>query len=268
MEDKKNARIEILNKNELANSFLKLVDIIYKLRSECPWDKAQTIKSMRAYTIEETFELSESILNNNFLELKAELGDILLHIIFYSIIAEEEKLFSINDVINSLIAKLIKRHPHVFGNVKGLTDADMVKDFWEEKKGRETNMESIKRVPKGMPSFQRALRLQEKARVLNLDWQSPAEVLSKVEEEIQEVKKSIEDKNNDIEIEIGDLLFAIVALCRHLKIDPEIALHKATSKFLLRTEKFMDYCKNKDINPKSLSIDEIESIWREISKEA
>jgi len=252
--------------DNVVDAFRQLVEIVYLLRRECPWDRAQTIYSMRPYTIEEVFELSEGILNDDMKTVKEELGDILLHVVFYSVIAEEKGHFSLQDVIAHLTKKLIVRHPHVFKERIEFASADDVKDFWEKAKSKGDG-EFRFRVPEVMPSFQRALRIQEKARVLNLDWQSPHDVVEKISEEVKEVKGAMEGKDKkSVEEEIGDLLFAIVALCRHLKIDPERALLRSTSKFVARAEKFVAYCKERGIEPGTLPPHEVDKIWDEIVK--
>ena len=216
---------------ELA-AFERLLNIMDELRAKCPWDKKQTIESLRHLTIEETYELSDAILKNDIQEIKKELGDILLHIVFYAKVASEDDQFTIKDVINSLNEKLIRRHPHVFGDVK-VNNAEDVKENWENIKRDIEKKTTLGGVPDSLPSLIKAHRIQEKARGVGFDWENPQQVLDKVVEELNELKFEI--KQNDkkkIEEEFGDLLFSLINYARFIDVNPEDALSKTNNKFI------------------------------------
>ena len=218
-------------------AFDRLLSIMDELREKCPWDKKQTIESIRHLTIEETFELSDAILSKDMDKIKKELGDILLHIVFYSRIASETKDFDIADVCNELCEKLIYRHPHIYGDVK-VNDEHEVKSNWEklklkEKKGAEEEKSALSGVPLSLPAMIKAYRIQEKARGVGFDWERPEQVLEKVREEVEELKKEV-DSNGHIEEEFGDLLFALINYSRFINVNPEDALEKTNRKFIKR----------------------------------
>ena len=203
--------------DEKLKAFGRLLNIMDDLREKCPWDKKQTIESLRHLTIEETYELSDAILKNNNEELKKELGDIMLHIVFYARIASETNAFNIADVINSLCEKLIFRHPHIYSDVK-VNDEEDVKRNWENLKQKEKggNTSVLSGVPNSMPALLKAYRIQEKARAVGFDWEQPEQVFEKVREEIEELKKEVEKENNSskIEDEFGDVLFSLINYAR------------------------------------------------------
>ncbi len=214
--------------------FTEFVGIVKKLRKECPWDKAQTNDSIKSATIEEAHEVVEAINNNDFDELKKELGDLLLHVVFHSVIAEETNKFSLEQVIESIEEKLIRRHPHVFSDSK-IDNAEDVKKNWEKIKLTEGRRSLLEGIPKSLPSLYRAFRIQEKASKVGFDWDSKDKVWLKVQEEIEELKSAESEENNEkIFEELGDLLFAITNYSRFLKINPEEALAKANNKFQKR----------------------------------
>lgn len=214
--------------------FKELFEIVKKLRLECPWDKEQTNDSIKSATIEEAYEVVESIDEKNYDELKRELGDLLLHIIFHSVIANEENHFKLEDVIDSISEKLIRRHPHVFGNVE-VKNADEVKRNWENIKLTEGRDSILEGVPKILPALQRAHRLQEKAAKVGFDWEKKEDVWKKVIEEIEEMHDSEKRGNKqELEDEIGDVFFALVNYSRFLGIHPENALRKTNEKFINR----------------------------------
>lgn len=214
--------------------FKELFEIVKKLRLECPWDKEQTNDSIKSATIEEAYEVVESIDEKNYDELKRELGDLLLHIIFHSVIANEENHFKLEDVIDSISEKLIRRHPHVFGNVE-VKNADEVKRNWENIKLTEGRDSILEGVPKILPALQRAHRLQEKAAKVGFDWEKKEDVWKKVIEEIEEMHDSERRGNKqELEDEIGDVFFALVNYSRFLGIHPENALRKTNEKFINR----------------------------------
>ena len=222
------------NKDKDISSFNRLLEIMNRLRNECPWDKEQTMESLRHLTIEETYELSEAILSNEINEIKNELGDLLLHIVFYSKIASENKHFDINDVINGICDKLIHRHPHIYKDVK-LNSIEEVKKNWEIIKKNEQNRGALSGVPKSLPSLIKAMRIQEKASGMGFKWDNKIDVLDKVIEEIREFKLEVSKSNLDLmEDEFGDILFSLVNYATYNKINPVKALEKTNIKFINR----------------------------------
>lgn len=216
------------------SSFNRLLEIMNRLRNECPWDKQQTMESLRHLTIEETYELSEAILSKEINEIKNELGDLLLHIVFYSKIASEKKHFDINDVINGICDKLIHRHPHIYSDVK-LDNIEEVKKNWEIIKKNEHNRGALSGVPKSLPSLIKAMRIQEKASGMGFKWDNKIDVLDKVIEEIREFKLELSKSNLDLmEDEFGDILFSLVNYATYNKINPVKALEKTNIKFINR----------------------------------
>ena len=215
----------------------RLLQIMNELREKCPWDKKQTMDSLRYLTIEEMYELSDAILEHNLSEIKKELGDILLHIVFYSQIAKELKAFDFEDVTNEICEKLILRHPHVFGEVK-VNDAEDVKTNWEKIKLSEGRKSVLGGVPKSLPAMVKAFRIQEKVHGVNFDWENSSQVLAKVKEEIGELEDEISKNNPEkMEEEFGDILFSLINYARFLNINPEDALEKTNRKFIARFQK-------------------------------
>lgn len=220
--------------NEKLIAFDRLLSMMDELREKCPWDKKQTIESIRHLTIEETYELSDAILEGDKVKIKKELGDLLLHIVFYSRIASETNDFNIADVCNSLCEKLIHRHPHIYGDVK-VKDEHEVKSNWEKLKLKEgeEKKSALGGVPVTLPAMIKAYRIQEKARGVGFDWENPGQVLEKVHEELNELKEEIKKKGN-VEEEFGDLLFALINYARFINVNPEDALEKTNRKFVKR----------------------------------
>ncbi|MGB4815233.1 MAG: nucleoside triphosphate pyrophosphohydrolase, partial [Ferruginibacter sp.] len=218
----------------VADSFLKLIKIMNELREQCPWDKKQTIHTLRQMTIEETYELADAITDNNLKAIKEELGDLLLHIVFYSKIGQEQNAFTLQEVIDGICQKLIVRHPHIYADVK-VKDADEVKQNWEKIKLREGRNSVLDGVPNALPAMIKALRLQEKSKQVGFEWSNKAQVWDKVKEEMEELKEAeksgIQDK---IEDEMGDLLFSLINFARFLQVDPENALERTNKKFIRR----------------------------------
>ncbi|MGZ4099996.1 MAG: nucleoside triphosphate pyrophosphohydrolase, partial [Bacteroidia bacterium] len=216
-------------------AFTRLLNIMSDLREKCPWDKKQTIESLRHLTLEETYELSDAIIANNMQELKKELGDVMLHIVFYAHIANEQKAFDIADVLNAQCDKLIERHPHVYGDVK-VADEEDVKRNWEQIKLKTGSKSVLAGVPKGLPALVKAQRMQEKARGAGFDWEKPEQVWEKVEEEMKELHVEVKSQKSPekIEAEFGDLLFALINYGRFIGVNPENALEKTNLKFLRR----------------------------------
>ncbi len=220
-------------------AFDRLLTVMNELRENCPWDKKQTMETLRHLTIEETYELSDAILEKNYIEVKKELGDLMLHNVFYARIATEAGLFDIADVLNSICDKLIERHPHVYGDVIA-TDEQTVKENWEKIKLRTGNKSVLEGVPKSLPALVKSIRIQDKARGVGFDWERKEQVWEKVEEEMQEFKKEFNAESNvavDKEkamAEFGDLLFSLVNYARFINIDPEEALERTNKKFIKR----------------------------------
>ena len=254
--------------DERSASFLKLLKIMDELREQCPWDKKQTIESIRHLTIEETYELSDAILKNNMPEIKKELGDILLHIVFYARIASETNAFNIKDVIDALCEKLIFRHPHIYGDVKAETE-DQVKQNWEQLKQKEKggNKSVLSGVPNSMPALLKAYRIQEKARAVGFDWDEPEQVYLKVKEELNEFEAEIKNKNKaDAEKEFGDVLFSLINYARFLNINPEDALEQTNKKFIKRFNYMEAKVKEQGKQIADCKLDELDGYWNEAKK--
>ncbi len=250
------------------DAFLNLLKIMDELREQCPWDKKQTIESIRHLTIEETFELSDAILKNDTNEIKKELGDILLHIIFYSRIASETNLFTITDVINSLCDKLIYRHPHIYGNAKAETE-EQVKQNWEQLKQKEKggNTSVLSGVPNSMPALLKAYRIQEKVRAVGFDWEKPEQVFEKVKEELTEFEVEVKNKNQQAaEKEFGDVLFSLINYARFLNINPEDALEQTNKKFIKRFGHMEARVKEQGKQIADCNLEELDSYWNEAKK--
>lgn len=215
-------------------SFGRLLNIMDDLREKCPWDKKQTFQSLRHLTIEETYELGDAILDNNLEEIKKELGDVLLHIVFYAKIGSELKAFDIEDVIEGICNKLIDRHPHIYGDVS-VENEEEVKQNWEKLKLKEGKKSVLEGVPKSLPALVKASRIQDKAKGVGFDWEEPHQVWEKVQEELQEFHDEIKNNNQDkIEAEFGDVLFSLINYARFLNINPEDALERTNKKFIKR----------------------------------
>ncbi|MDO8999223.1 MAG: nucleoside triphosphate pyrophosphohydrolase [Bacteroidota bacterium] len=254
--------------DERASSFLKLLKIMDELREQCPWDKKQSIESIRHLTIEETYELSDAILKNDLTEIKKELGDILLHIVFYSRIASETKAFDIKDVIDSLCEKLIFRHPHIYGDVKAETE-EQVKQNWEQLKQKEKggNTSVLSGVPNSMPALLKAYRIQEKARAVGFDWDKPEQVYEKVKEELDEFEVEIKNKNQQAaEKEFGDVLFSLINYGRFLNINPEDALEQTNKKFIKRFGYMEEKVKEQGKQIADCKLEELDGYWNEAKK--
>lgn len=251
--------------DERAVSFLRLLKIMDELREQCPWDKKQTIESIRHLTIEETFELSDAILKQDLHEVKKELGDLLLHIVFYSRIASETNHFAIKDVIDSLCEKLIFRHPHIYGDVKAETE-DQVKQNWEQLKQKEKggNKSVLAGVPNSMPALLKAYRIQEKARAVGFDWEQPEQVFEKVKEELGEFEVEVKNKNHqNAEKEFGDILFSLINYARFLDINPEDALEQTNKKFIKRFAYMESKVKEQGKQIAECDLAELDTYWNE-----
>lgn len=250
-------------------SFTRLLDIMDQLREKCPWDREQTISSLRPLTIEETYELSDAILHNDMNNICKELGDILLHIVFYAKIGEEQQRFSIDDVINKLCDKLIYRHPHVFGEI-AVKHAEEVIQNWEQLKTKEKdgNKTVLSGVPEAMPSLVKAYRMQDKARAVGFDWEKREQVWDKVNEELTELKVEFERGDSDrAEQELGDFLFSVVNAARLYGLNPDTALERTNMKFRKRFGYLEAQTLKKGLKLKDMTLDEMNEIWDQAKRE-
>ncbi|MGK0253197.1 MAG: XTP/dITP diphosphohydrolase [Mariniflexile sp.] len=244
-------------------AFDRLLTIMDELREGCPWDKKQTMESLRHLTIEETYELGDAILDNDLQEIKKELGDVLLHIVFYSRIGSETNDFDIADVCNGICEKLINRHPHIYGDVKVKNEED-VKRNWENLKLKEGKSSVLEGVPMSLPALVKANRIQEKVAGVGFDWEEPNQVWEKVEEELNEFKFEVESGNQDrMESEFGDVLFSLVNYARFLNIDPENALERTNKKFSKRFQYLEEKAKNINKPLKDMTLSEMDVFWEE-----
>ena len=249
-----------------ANKFNEFVEIVKRLRKECPWDREQTNDSIKAATIEEAYEVVEAIEKKNSEDLKNELGDLLLHVVFHTIIASETQKFNVNDVIDSIREKLIRRHPHVFGEVK-VSGSEEVKKNWETIKLDEGRDSILDGVPEMLPALQRAHRLQEKAAKVGFDWENKEDVWKKVIEEVEEMHRSEGEGNyNKLEDEIGDVFFAMVNYSRFLGVNPENALRRTNSKFIRRFGYVESKIKDLGKKLSDSNLQEMDKYWEESKK--
>lgn len=251
-----------------SSAFLRLLDILDKLRAECPWDKKQTMETLRHLTIEETYELSDAILDGDLQEVKKELGDVMMHLVFYAKIASEKNDFTIVDVLNSVCDKLINRHPHIYGDVE-VQDENDVKRNWEQIKLKEGNKSVLGGVPASLPALVKAGRIQEKARGIGFDWDNKAQVWEKVEEELEEFKKEYNVVDNEAidvdkaESEFGDLIFSLVNYARFIGINPENALEKTNKKFIKRFQYIESKAQESGKALQDMTLAEMDVYWNE-----
>ena len=247
-------------------AFDRLLTIMDELREQCPWDKKQTMETLRHLTIEETYELGDAILDNDLQEIKKELGDVLLHIVFYSKIGSETKDFDIADVCNGICEKLISRHPHIYGDVKVENEED-VKRNWEKLKLKEGNKSVLQGVPNSLPALVKASRIQEKVAGVGFDWEEPQQVWEKVEEELQEFKDEVAVGNQDaMEDEFGDVLFSMVNYARFLNINPENALERTNKKFKKRFEYLEQQAALLNKSLQDMTLAEMDVFWEKAKK--
>ena len=248
-------------------AFKRLLIIQKELREKCPWDRKQTIETLRMLTIEETYELVDAIDAKNYNYIKEELVDILLHILFYACIGEEQNQFTLAEMINEQCEKLIRRHPHIYGEVK-VNDEHEVKQNWEKLKIKEGKKSVLGGVPNSLPAITKAYRIQEKAAQVGFDWKEKEPVLDKIEEELQELKEAQQKKSQvEIEEEMGDLLFSIVNYCRFIKIDPEAALEKTNRKFKSRFQEMENIAGQNSKHLKDMTLEEMDIMWNTVKKE-
>ncbi len=246
-------------------AFERLLNIMDDLREKCPWDKKQTIQTLRHLTIEETYELADAILDENMEDIKEEIGDIMLHMVFYSKIASETNDFDIADSLNAVCDKLVERHPHIYGDVVAETEEE-VKKNWEKIKLKSGKKSVLEGVPKSLPALVKASRIQEKARGIGFDWDNKDQVWEKVQEEIQELKVEIESDSSKIEDEFGDVLFSLINYARFIGVNPENALEKTNKKFIKRFQ-YLEVESKKDGKELSeMSLEEMDMYWEKAKK--
>ncbi len=248
-------------------AFDRLIKIMDELREKCPWDKKQTIETLRTLTIEETYELADAITNNDWKGIKEELGDVLLHIVFYAKIGAEQNAFTMDEMINAVCEKLIHRHPHIYGNVIA-NDEETVKQNWEKLKLKEGKKTILGGVPKGLPAMVKAIRLQEKSKQVGFEWENKAQVWEKVIEEQNELIEA--EKTNDIkkiESEFGDLMFSLINYARFLHIDAEMALERTNKKFLNRFNAMEQKVSAQGNDLSNMSLTELDAIWNSVKKD-
>jgi XTP/dITP diphosphohydrolase len=253
----------MFNKATQLKAFERLLIIMDELREQCPWDKKQTMESLRHLTIEEVYELGDAILDNDLEEVKKELGDVLLHIVFYSKIGSETSDFDMADVCNSISDKLVARHPHIYGDVI-VKDEEDVKRNWEQLKLKEGKKSVLEGVPKSLPSMVKANRIQDKVAGVGFDWEAPEQVFAKVEEELAELKAEIEKGNQAaIEDEFGDVLFSLINYARFLKVNPENALERTNKKFIKRFQYLESKAKDLNKSLQDMTLSEMDVFWEE-----
>ena len=243
-------------------AFERMLVIMNELREQCPWDKKQTMDSLRYLTIEELYELSDAILDKDMPEIKKELGDLLLHIVFYARIASETNDFDISDVINGVCDKLVHRHPHIYGDIK-VSDEMEVKKNWEHLKLKEGKKSVLEGVPKSLPAIVKAFRIQEKVRGIGFDWDNKSQIWEKVLEEIEELKVEVEKKNKErIESEFGDVLFALINYARFIDVNPEDALERCNKRFIKRFQIMEKKLKEEEKDLSDMNLEEMEKYWQ------
>jgi XTP/dITP diphosphohydrolase len=254
-------------------AFERLLKIMDELREQCPWDMKQTLQSLRHLTIEETYELSDAILGEDLNEIKKELGDVLLHIVFYARIGKEKQAFDITSIIDGLCEKLIRRHPHIYGDPENsgelviVRDEEDVKRNWEQIKLKEGNKSVLGGVPNSLPALLKATRIQDKAKGVGFDWENRAQVWEKVQEELSELQTEIKTNNKEkIEDEFGDVLFSLINYARFLDINPEDALEKTNKKFIFRFQHLENKAKEMGKELKDMTLAEMDVFWNEAKK--
>ena len=251
------------SRKDQLQAFDRLLTIMDELRDQCPWDKKQTMETLRHLTIEETYELGDAILEKDLNEVKKELGDVLLHIVFYAKIGSETKDFDIADVCNSICEKLISRHPHIYGDVE-VADEEEVKRNWENLKLKEGKTSVLEGVPKSLPALVKASRIQEKVAGVGFDWEEPQQVFEKLQEELGELQHEINENNQEkIEAEFGDVLFSMINYARFLKVNPENALERTNKKFIKRFQYLEGKAKEMNKSLKDMTLAEMDVYWNE-----
>lgn len=259
--------------NETTQALLRLIQIMDELREKCPWDKKQTLQSLRHLTIEETYELADAIDEDDLVGIKEELGDLLLHIVFYAKIGSEKNAFTLEEVINGVCDKLINRHPHIYGSIKEteglkevINEAD-VKENWEKIKLKEGKTSVLSGVPKSLPSMVKAIRIQEKSKLVGFEWDTTEQVWEKLDEEINELKEAMASGDaNNIEDEMGDVLFSMVNLARFLQVNADAALERTNKKFIKRFTLMEAAAKKQGKFLNDLSLMEMDALWNEVKQ--
>ena len=242
-------------------AFERLLNIMDELREQCPWDKKQTVQTLRKLTIEETYELSDAIIKEDWKSIKEELGDLFLHLVFYVRIGREQEQFDVSDVLNAICEKLIFRHPHIYGDVK-VENEDDVKKNWELLKLKEGKKSILEGVPNGLPAINKSQRIQDKVRSIGFDWDNKDQVMEKVMEEITELKEAVELKDqNEIELEFGDVLFALINYSRFIEVDAESALEKTNQKFMKRFRWMENHANENKLNMHEMNLAQLDEIW-------
>ena len=251
----------------LSDSFLALVKIMDELREQCPWDKKQTIDTLRPLTIEETYELTDAITEHDWNGIKEELGDLMLHLLFYAKLGDEQGKFTLTDVLEGISKKLVHRHPHIYGDVK-VNGEDDVKKNWEQLKMREGKKSVLSGVPKGLPAIVKATRIQEKAKQVGFEWDNKEDVWKKVEEELGELQEAVAENNPaHIEEEFGDVLFSLMNYARFLNVDAEGVLEKTNRKFISRFTVMEEIATASGRSLADMSLEEMDNIWNEVKKQ-
>lgn len=243
-------------------AFQRLLDIMDDLREKCPWDKKQTLESIRHLTIEEVYELSDAILDRDMEEVRKELGDIMLHLVFYSKIASETNEFDITDVLNGICEKLIARHPHIYGDVEA-ADEETVKANWEKLKMKEGKESVLEGVPRSLPSLVKASRIQDKARGVGFDWDHAEQVRQKVHEELDELEEEVRSGSEKVSDEFGDVMFSMINYARFIGVDPDEALERTNKKFIQRFQYLENEAKKKNKALADMSLQEMDVFWEE-----
>jgi MazG family protein len=250
--------------SDVAQAFLRLVGIMDELREKCPWDSKQTIQSLRQLTIEETFELADSISDEDWKGIREELGDLMLHIVFYAKIGREQSQFTLEEVLNGISEKLIARHPHIYGDIT-VSDDEEVKRNWEKLKLKEGKSSVLSGVPKSLPATVKAMRLQEKARQVGFEWENRDDVWLKVEEETEELKEAVAENDfGKMEEEFGDLLFSMINYARFLQIDAEHALERTNKKFISRFTSMEKLANDSGKPLHDMSLTEMDALWNSV----
>ena len=254
----------MMKNDKRLNAFGRLLDIMDTLRDQCPWDRKQTLESLRYLTIEETYELSDAILEKNMDEIKKELGDLMLHLVFYAKIGSEKNAFDITDVLEGISEKLISRHPHIYGDTKAQS-ADEVADNWEKIKMKEGRKSVLAGVPKSLPAMVKAYRIQEKVKGVGFEWETRDQVWEKVREEQEEFQKELNNgaDHDTLEDELGDVLFALINYARFAHINPEDALERTNKKFIRRFKYIEDQAAKKSRKLKDMTLEEMDALWNE-----
>ena len=256
-----------MEKEHVAAAFVRLVKIMDELREQCPWDRKQTIHTLRSLTIEETYELADAITDNDWKGIREEIGDLLLHMVFYARLGSEQQQFTLEEAINGICEKLISRHPHIYGNVQ-VKDEEEVKQNWERLKLKEGKKSVLSGVPVSLPALVKATRLQEKAKQVGFEWDTREQVWDKVEEEMNELKEAIGQNDADkIEGEFGDLMFSLVNYARFLRVDAENALERTNKKFMDRFSKMEEAALKRGTTLSSMTLEEMDAIWNDIKKQ-